>query len=268
MQKKERKEDGLLNKMKNRKEKGMSILEAIVASVIVGIGFIGIFQMVGYAVNSIDVSGERSKTNHLVGMIAEGVIGYRDTLVGVTEDEEKTLIYENGKAYMATEDSRKKCSKFVEYYANLLYSDSPEVCGSDTKTASANAINVAKCSTTSKENKPALFKKDEKSIWGAKSAAGNQMLKWEAILSEDQLIKCKSEKDSKTIKMFEMCRWTKNNCEFAKNAIFDERMYVGRIQFNLNDGKKRRFLYFQADYEPKYQTSIGGDDDELEGMGE
>ena len=37
--------------MKNNKEKGMSILEAIVASVIVGIGFIGIFQMVGYAVN-------------------------------------------------------------------------------------------------------------------------------------------------------------------------------------------------------------------------
>ena len=52
--------------MKNNKEKGMSILEAIVASVIVGIGFIGIFQMVGYAVNSIDVSGERSKAGHLV----------------------------------------------------------------------------------------------------------------------------------------------------------------------------------------------------------
>ena len=51
-------EVGLLNK---KNEKGMSILEAIVASVIVGIGFIGIFQMVGYSVNSIDVSGERSK---------------------------------------------------------------------------------------------------------------------------------------------------------------------------------------------------------------
>jgi hypothetical protein len=25
-------------------------------------------------------------------------------------------------------------------------------------------------------------------------------------------------------------------------------MYVGRIQFNLNDGKKRKYLYFQADY--------------------
>ena len=31
--------------MNRKKEKGMSILEAIVASVIVGIGFIGIFQI-------------------------------------------------------------------------------------------------------------------------------------------------------------------------------------------------------------------------------
>ena len=69
-------EVGLLNK---KNEKGMSILEAIVASVIVGIGFIGIFQMVGYSVNSIDVSGERSKDGHLVGVLAEGVLGYKDT---------------------------------------------------------------------------------------------------------------------------------------------------------------------------------------------
>ena len=38
-------------------------------------------------------------------------------------------------------------------------------------------------------------------------------------------------------------------------------MYVGRIQFYINDGKKRRFLYFQADYEPKYQTNTGGEGD-------
>jgi hypothetical protein len=61
--------------------------------------------------------------------------------------------------------------------------------------------------------------------------------------------------------MFEMCRWAKNNCEFQNNNVFDERMYVGRIQFNINDGKKRRFLYFQADYEPKYQTNTGGEGD-------
>lgn len=54
--------------------------------------------------------------------------------------------------------------------------------------------------------------------------------------------------------MFEMCRWSANKCAYTNSNIFDDRMYVGRIQFNLNDGKKRRFLYFQADYEPKFQT--------------
>ena len=28
-------------------------------------------------------------------------------------------------------------------------------------------------------------------------------------------------------------------------------MYVGRIQINLNNGKKRKFLYFQSDYKIK-----------------
>ncbi len=252
-------EVGLHNKMKN--EKGMSILEAIVASVIVGIGFIGIFQMVGYSVNSIDVSGERSKAGHLVGMIAEGVLGYKDTYVGVSENDEKTLVYDQGKAYIATDDSRKECSKFVKYYANLGFEsdDGSKICGSDTNTGKVDdTINIANCSTTSKANRQKLFKKDETSVWGSTSAAGNQMLKWKAILSEDQLIKCKSSNDTKTIKMFEMCRWTKNNCEYENPNIFDNRMYVGRIQFNLNDGKKRRFLYFQADYEPKFQTNQQG----------
>ena len=28
-------------------------------------------------------------------------------------------------------------------------------------------------------------------------------------------------------------------------------MYIGRIQINLNGGKKRKYLYFQADYKIK-----------------
>ena len=253
--------------MKNNREKGMSILEAIVASVIVGIGFIGIFQMVGYAVNSIDVSGERSKAGHLVGMIAEGVLGYKDTYVGVSANDEKKLVFDNGEAFMASEDSRKKCTKFVQYYANLGYTEDSQVCGSDTKTASdvTSGIDISQCSTTSNADRKALYK-DDGDVWGATSAAGNQILKWKAILSEDQLLKCRSEKDSKSIKMFEMCRWTRNKCEYTNDNVFDQRMYVGRIQFNLNDGKKRRFLYFQADYEPKYQTVTGGEP--LEGMGD
>ena len=30
--------------------------------------------------------------------------------------------------------------------------------------------------------------------------------------------------------------------------IYDDGMYIGRIQLNLNNGRKRKVLYFQADY--------------------
>ena len=38
------------------KEKGLTLIEALVSTVIVGIGFIAVFQMVNYSVQSIDVS--------------------------------------------------------------------------------------------------------------------------------------------------------------------------------------------------------------------
>ena len=52
-----------------KKQSGLSILEAIVSTAIVGIGFVAIFQMVNYSVQSIDVSGERTKANYVVSMI-------------------------------------------------------------------------------------------------------------------------------------------------------------------------------------------------------
>ena len=52
-------------------EKGVSILEALVATVIIGIGFVAVFQMTQYSVRSIDVSGERTKATYLTGMIVE-----------------------------------------------------------------------------------------------------------------------------------------------------------------------------------------------------
>ena len=30
--------------------------------------------------------------------------------------------------------------------------------------------------------------------------------------------------------------------------IKDDLMFIGRVQINLNDGKKRKYLYFQTDY--------------------
>ena len=64
---------------KKKKISGLSLLEALVATVIVGIGFIAIFQMVKYAGISIDSSTEKTKANYLISLVAEDVIGDKDT---------------------------------------------------------------------------------------------------------------------------------------------------------------------------------------------
>ena len=69
------------------------------------------------------------------------------------------------------------------------------------------------------------------------------------MLGEDRSVKCKSEKDFKTVEMFELCAWS--NCKVINPKIYDAAMYVGRIQINLNNGKKENFLYFQSDYKIK-----------------
>ena len=63
---------GIVNNRKN--EKGMTLLEALVSTAIIGIGFVAVFQMVNYSVQSIDVSGERTKASYLASMVAEDVI--------------------------------------------------------------------------------------------------------------------------------------------------------------------------------------------------
>ena len=37
-------------------------------------------------------------------------------------------------------------------------------------------------------------------------------------------------------------------CSHINNNVTDDGMYIGRVQINLNNGKKRKFLYFQTDY--------------------
>jgi|TARA_B100000929_G_scaffold15579_1_gene12456 Tfp pilus assembly protein PilV len=69
---------GAANKMKKTSEKGISILEALVSTAIIGIGFVAIFQMVQYSVRSIDISGERTKSTYLTGMLAEDLYSYKD----------------------------------------------------------------------------------------------------------------------------------------------------------------------------------------------
>ena len=64
-----------MKKIKNKNIKGVSLIEALVSTAIIGIGFVAILQMTNYSVQSIHTSGERTKANSLINMIAEDVIG-------------------------------------------------------------------------------------------------------------------------------------------------------------------------------------------------
>ena len=75
---------------------GLTILEAVISTVIVGIGFVAILSMVNYSVQSIDTSGERTKANYLVSMMAEDVIGHKDSIYGVNTNTEDVIIGTDG----------------------------------------------------------------------------------------------------------------------------------------------------------------------------
>ena len=67
-----------INMIKNtmrKKISGLSLLEALISTAIVGIGFVAIMQMTNYSIQSIYTSGERTKANYLTNVIAEDVIG-------------------------------------------------------------------------------------------------------------------------------------------------------------------------------------------------
>ena len=70
------------------------------------------------------------------------------------------------------------------------------------------------------------------------------------MLGGNRYLKCKGENDIKKMKVYKICRWS-DVCGHVNNDVTDNGMYIGRIQVNLNNGRKRKFLYFQADYKIK-----------------
>ena len=178
-------------KNKKNNQLGLSILEALVATVIVGIGFVAVFQMVQYSTQSIVTSAERTKSIFLIDMIAEDLIGARNSSLA---DGKK--LHEN------------------------LRTDS---------------IQVSTC------------QKDERStsMYNTESTGpANKKKKWEHLLNTDKIVRCRSDKDTKTVKVYTMCQ---NGCDRVAN-IKDEKMYIGQVLFNMNNGTKKKFLYFQVDY--------------------
>ncbi len=186
---------------KRKKQSGITLLESLVSTAIIGIGFVAIFQMVNFSVQSIDSSSERTKANYLVSMIAEDIIAHKITEI-------------SWKAYVGKD---------------------VELCG---------------------KKKDKLEAKDIKPIYETvvEDADENKKEKWNSIFNTNRYLKCKSEKDIKDVKIFQIC---KTGCDYTSSYIEDEsdihaevydEMFIGRVQVNMNDGKKRKFLYFTADY--------------------
>ena len=178
---------------------GLTLIEALVSVVIVGIGFISIFQMVNYSIRSIDVSGERTKSNFLVAMVAEDLMADRE------------------------QEYNKK--KFHEHLLNTSNK------GWEMGTCSSGAS-----SNTNFDNAPQ-----------------NKMQKWDNRFSKKR-IKCRGANDKKILKIFDICHSTVSTCNYVgpSNAKYERQIYYnkrhfGRMEVNLNNGKKRKYIYFQID---------------------
>ena len=194
---------GIGNKIK-KSEKGMTLLEALVSTAIIGIGFVAVFQMVNYSVQSIDVSGERTKANYLVSMVAEDLISEKES------------------------NSPRKDVKFMDYLIS-------------NKNSSQSSWRMGSCSSGSS------------TTGNFTNATQNKFKKWDDRFSTRR-IKCKGAQDIKYLKVFDICNnnASGNNCTYNNTRNYNgtgiyEKWIVGKMEVNLNSGKKKKFLYFQID---------------------
>ena len=224
----------MTNIVKYKLQKGISLVEALVSTAIVAIGFLAVFQLVNYSVNSIDVSAERTKINYITSMIAEDMIGSRDQTHGDNPSSKDCIINDYGKS--VTKDGEEcKHKKFSDYVKE----------------------NPTEYDSCSGKGGP-IFKKEEMtSIYHEeeliKSAPENKINRWAVILGQDRYLKCRTDPsgdtdgDTKSIKVFKICATGTGCMNGSSDTIFDE-LYIGRVEINTNGGNKRRSLYFQADY--------------------
>ena len=224
---------------------GLTILEGLISTAIVGIGFIAILQMVNYSVQSIDTSGERTKANYLVSMIAEDIIGHRESVFNVNPFQDKVVIGIDGTVTVNGEE-KDSARKFTDHLAKDNTAFFTGACGSSNMATADTGSTQQQENSQEQGNSPSA----PTSIYDSQFSDGpqNKEQKWMAILGEDRYLKCRGDRDIKKIKMYKICRWDDTCQNYTDARINDNGMYIGRIQFNLNNGKKRKFLYFQADY--------------------
>jgi len=206
-------------KKKNKKISGLSLLEALISTAIVGIGFVAILQMTNYSIQSIYISGERTKANYLTNVIAEDVIGNQD--INTTGDNN---------------------------FSNLL---------------SQREFNSNFCQSNSggTNNSGEIYSGTTNNTTNVEIKTN----KWNALLNNKDYLNCAGRNETRNFRVFKVVsRWSQvdglinpqqtdidNNGSPDEPYVMDEVMYIGRVQFNLNNGKKRKFLYFQSDFELK-----------------
>ena len=184
------------------KEKGVTILEGLIATAIVGIGFVAIFNMVTYSVQSIDVSSQRTKAHYLMHMVAEDIIGHKNS-------------ENNSSVKLKDELVTQKDDSTLTTWVMPSCKDTGGNTDRDEDSAYSNIIHR----------------------------------KWNDNFLKKRL-KCKSSEDSKNFKVIEICKtgctYTNTTDNFFKTNGNDK-TYYGKIQANLNNGKKKNYLFFRID---------------------
>ena len=175
-----------------------------------------ILQMTNYSVQSMQTSGDRTKANYLTNVIAEDVISSR---------RETTGSFDNFSNYLIS---------------NQLNAD---VCSSAAGTASSDTGKIYGDGS------------------GSLDAPVMKLNKWKALLNSKDYLSCKGQiaadgsinfNETRQFRVFKICGWnTGAGCLSNANELYnggtiqDEEMYIGRVQINLNQGKKGNIFIFK-----------------------
>ena len=198
--------------MKNNKKNnaGLSLLEAVISMVVVGIGFVAILQVTQYSISSVNTSAERTKANFFINIFAEDSLSLRDTSKS-----------ENLNDILVVEDSTR-------------FSSECGVQGSKMNVKTATAGDVYRNSTS--DNDPILNKSE----------------KWNALISNRDYMDCSnSGREKRAFEMFKICNFSSSPGCIDRANQKEEVIYIGRAQMTLNNGGKRKYLYFQSDFRLK-----------------
>ena len=80
----------------------------------------------------------------------------------------------------------------------------------------------------------------------------NKSEKWNALISNRDYMDCSnSGREKRAFEMFKICNFSSSPGCIDRANQKEEVIYIGRAQMTLNNGGKRKYLYFQSDFRLK-----------------